>query len=115
VAAQLESGNLIALAVTTPEPSPLAPGVPTVASAGFPGYAAVFQTGLFAPAGTPKAIIDRLNQEVIKVMAEPDFQKAVLNLGSEPVTSSPEELAQSMQADMAVMGKIINDVGIKLN
>jgi tripartite-type tricarboxylate transporter receptor subunit TctC len=68
---------------------------------------------MFAPAKTPEAIIKRLNQEVLRVLNRPDVKEKFFNNGSEVVGSSPEQLAAAMKADMARMGKVIKDAGIR--
>lgn len=110
VAAHLKSGRLRALAVTSARPSVLFPGLPTVASAGLPGYESTSTTGIFAPAGTPAAILDRLNQEIVKALHSAPVRDRFLSAGSEVVASSPEQLAALMASDVARLGKLIQDV-----
>src|SRR5262249_52440491 len=87
VTPHLKSGRLRALAVTSARPSPLAPGLPTVASAGLPGYESISIYGVFAPAGTPPAIVKRLNREIVRVLARPDVREKFLASGVETVGS----------------------------
>ena len=110
-----KSGKLRALAVTTKEPSPLAPGLPTVAASGLPGFEAESQTGLLTTDKTPAPIINRLSQEVVRVLHMPDVKEKLLNSGTEPVGSSPEELAALIKSEMAKWGKVIKDAGITVN
>ncbi|MBI3044643.1 MAG: tripartite tricarboxylate transporter substrate binding protein [Betaproteobacteria bacterium] len=112
-AAHVASGRLRALAITSARPSALAPGLPTVAASGLPGYEAATIYGLFAPARTPKTIIDRLNQETVRVVHTADVSKRFFNAGSEVVGSSPAEFAAVIKADMAKMGRMIKDAGIR--
>ena len=107
------SGRLRALAVTSAEPSLLAPGLPTVAASGLPGYESVSMHAMFAPAKTPVAIIHRLNQEIVRVLGKTDVKEKLFNSGVEVVGTSPEELNAKMKAEMAQLGKLIRDVGIK--
>jgi tripartite-type tricarboxylate transporter receptor subunit TctC len=88
------------------------PGLPTVA-ASLPGYEAVSLYGLFAPAKTPAALINRLNQEIVRVLNSTEVNGKFLNVGIEPVGSSPEELAARIKSDMAILGKLIKDAGIR--
>ena len=113
VTPHLKSGKLRALAVTSAEPSALAPGLPTVAAAGLPGYESVGRTVILAPAKTPAPIIQRLNQEVVRVLKQPDVKEKFFNTGVETVGSTPEQLTAMAKSEMARIGKMIKDVGIK--
>ncbi len=113
VAAHIKSGRLRPLAVTSPQPSPLLPGLPTVAAAGLPGYEAMSIVGLFAPAKTPEAVIARLNQEVVRVLAQPEIKARFLGSGVETVGSTPEEFGATVRAEMNRLGKVIRDAGIR--
>lgn len=115
VAAHLKSGRLRALAVTSARPFVLFPGLPTVAAAGLPGFESASTTGIFAPAGTPAAIINRLNQEIAKVLHSAPVRDRFLSAGSEVVASSPEGLAALITADMARLGKVIRDTRTRAN
>jgi tripartite-type tricarboxylate transporter receptor subunit TctC len=108
----LKSGRLRALAVTTLEPSQLFPGMPTVAEA-LPGYEASAPLAVFAPAQTPAAIVQKLNQEIVRVLNAPDLREKFLNVGIEPVGGTPEQLTARMKSDMASLGKVIKDAGIR--
>ena len=114
-APHLKSGKLRALAVTSAEPTALAPGLPTVAASGVPGYEAIGVTGILAPAKTPGALINRLNQEVLRFLRLPDAKERLLNGGEETVGSSPEQFAAKITTDIAKIGKLIKDLGIKVN
>ena len=109
---QVKSGRLRALAVTSARPSPFAPGLPTVAAAGLPGYESAAPSGIYAPAKTPAAIINRLNQEIVRVLNRPNTKERLFNAGVEAVGSSPEEFAAFIKFDMARMTKLIKDAGI---
>jgi tripartite-type tricarboxylate transporter receptor subunit TctC len=113
VAPHLKSGRLRALAVTTPEPSVLAPGLPTVASAGLPGYESVVLFGMFVPAGTPAARVRRLYEEMVKITRNPEVKEKLLKAGTEAVGSTPEQFLATIKADVARMGKVIKDAGIR--
>ncbi len=69
--------------------------------------------GIFAPAKTPRAIIDRLNLEIVRALARADVKDKFLSNGVEPIGSSPEQLAAAVKAEMARMGKVIKDAGIR--
>jgi len=104
---------LLALAVTTSQPSLSLPDVPTVASSGLTGYEASSYFGFLAPAGTPPAIINRLNGEVVKVVNHPDIKAKFLASGINTVGSSPEEFGRKIQAEVVRMGKVIKDANIR--
>ncbi len=108
----LRSGKLKALAVTTARPSTLLPDLPTVAAT-LPGYEAAATLGIFAPVRTPAAIINRLNKEIVQVLHRPDVKQALFNDGSETVGNSPQELREMVIADIARVGKVIKDAGIR--
>ncbi len=110
--AHIRSGRLKALAVTTAQPSALTPGLPTVAAA-VPGYEAVSSFGVFAPAGTPPAVINRLNAEIARVLGRPDVKERFLNAGVETIGSSPQQLAAVVKSEMTRLGKLIRDSGIR--
>lgn len=109
----VRSGRLKALAVTTAEPSPLLPGLPTMAASGLPGYESVLTIGAFAPAKTPSALIARLNKEIVSVLNAAEVKEKLFNTGAEVVGSSPEDLLAAGRADMARWGKVIKDAGIR--
>ena len=111
--AQVKSGRLRALAVTSLEPSVLAPGLPTMAASGVPGYEAESTHGLLAPANTPAAILDLLNRETVRVLNRADVREKLLNAGVEALGSTSAAFAASIRADMSKWGKLIKDVGIR--
>ena len=107
-----KSGKLRALAVTGTQQSALFPGLPTVAAT-VPGYEMTSGAFIFAPAKTPAAVVNRLNQEVVRVLNHPETKEKVFSSGQEIVASSPQELAAYLKSDMERIGKVIKDVGIK--
>ena len=110
-----KSGKLSALAVTSATPSPLVPDLPTIAASGLPGYEWIGMTAIFAPGKTPGAIINRLNQEIVRVINRTDVKERFSTAGAEAAGSSPEELAAIIKSDIAKMGKVIKDAGIRLD
>ncbi len=110
----IKSGRLIALAVTSAEPSVLFPSLPTVAASGLPGYESTQMYGVFAPAGTPVAIINRLNRDVLQVLAQPDVKEKFVNVGSETVGGTPQELAIKMKSESERLDKVIKNANIRL-
>ena len=105
-----KSGRVRALAVTSEKPSALVPGLPP---AGLPGFESGTTYGLFAPAKTPPAIIARIHQDVVKVITRPEISEKLLNGGVEVIASSPEQLAAKIRFEMARLGKVIRDNGIR--
>nr|WP_314628600.1 tripartite tricarboxylate transporter substrate binding protein [uncultured Noviherbaspirillum sp.] len=113
--ANVPSGKLKALAVTTGKRSSLLPDVPTLAEEGVPGYDASVWLALLAPAGTPKEVVTKLNAEIVKIMSSPENQKAFISAGVEPSLSSPEELSQYMAQEQERWGKVVKEAGIKID
>jgi tripartite-type tricarboxylate transporter receptor subunit TctC len=114
-AAHVKAGRLRILAVTGTERSPVMPDVPTVAEAGVPGYEFVLWFGVFAPSGTPKAIITRLNQATVKALQSSDVQKQLSAQGLDPHSSTPEALQKQLRTDIEKWARIIKSAGIKTN
>ncbi len=112
VASHVKAGKLIALAVTSAQPSVLFPGLPTVAST-VPGYESSAINGLFAPAGTPARIVNVLSQEVARYVNRADVKEKLFNSGVEAVGSSPQQSAAMLKAEIAKWGKVIKDAGIR--
>ena len=111
--AQIRSGRLRVLAVTSAERTPLVPDAPTVAESGVPGYDIAVWAGLFAPAGTPQAIVARLYQEASRAMSAPDTREKLRNIGMDPGGLSPEQLAAMIKADLARYAAIVKAANIK--
>lgn len=111
---QIKEGLLRALAVTADNRSKALPDVPTIAEAGFPGQEAYTLTGLIAPAATPKDITALLHREVVKIVAMPDVQKRLDDLGFEIVANSPDEFAARIKSETDKWGKVIRDAKIKV-
>lgn len=114
VHAQLQAGQVRPLAVTAEKRLAALPDVPTIAEAGVPGYEAAGWFALLAPRGTPKPIIDRLHREFSTAMADPEVRQRFIDLGSEPATSTPDELAAFMAAEVAKWTDIIRRGGITI-
>jgi tripartite-type tricarboxylate transporter receptor subunit TctC len=107
------TGRIRALAVTTAQPTPLMPGLPTVAASGLPGFESAAITGVFVPAKTPAAIITRLNQEIVRVLKQPDVKEKLFNTGVDVVGSTPEQFTAAVKSEIAKMGKVIKEAGIR--
>ena len=108
-----KAGKLRALAVTTAKRSRVAEDIPTLAQAGVPGYDANAWFGVFAPAGTPDAVIARLQSEISKIVKIPEIRDRFLALGAEPVGSTPEQFAAYLKSEITKWTKVINDSGAK--
>jgi tripartite-type tricarboxylate transporter receptor subunit TctC len=113
-APHVKTGKVKVLAVSSARPSALAPGLPTIAAAGVPGYEALIMLGFLAPARTPAAIVKRLNQEIVTALRKSDVKEKLFASGVEVVANSPEEFAAMIQADRARMGKLVKDAGIRI-
>jgi tripartite-type tricarboxylate transporter receptor subunit TctC len=109
----LKTGKARAIAVTSAQRSSAAPGYPTVAESGLPGYDAVSWYGLFTTAGTPQPVVDKLSTEIRRVLAEPQFKEQLHGQGAEPVSDTPEQFAAIVRADVAKWAKIVRDTGAK--
>jgi len=113
--AMVQAGKARLIAVTGARRLAGYPEVPTVAESGLPGYKAGFWVGLLAPAGTPRAIIDKLNWEVQKVLKLPDLRLQLQKTGVDPVGGSPEQFAATIDSETKVWGDILRQKNIKLN
>jgi tripartite-type tricarboxylate transporter receptor subunit TctC len=107
------AGRLRALGVTGPKRIPLAPEIPTVAEAGVPGYEITAWGGYMAPAGTPAAVVAKLNTEINKAIASPAIRDKWLALGIEPVGGTPERFAAHVKKETAKWTDVIKRAGIK--
>jgi tripartite-type tricarboxylate transporter receptor subunit TctC len=101
------------LAVTSAQPSSLAPNLPTISAAGVAGYEADGTHAVFVRAGTADTIISRLHQEIVRVLGNPDLQSKLAAAGVESVGSTPAQLAQIVLADIQKWGKLIKAGGIR--
>jgi tripartite-type tricarboxylate transporter receptor subunit TctC len=108
----VRDGRLRGLAQTSLRRSPNIPEFPTVAESGYPGFEAVSWFGLFAPAGTPPAVVGKVHQDVVKVLAQPDLRTRFSQLGLDTVGNAPGELAAIVKTDIAKWSKVIKEAGI---
>ena len=111
---QIKAGKLVAFAVTSAQRLPQLPDVPTFAEAGVPGYESTGWFGVVAPAGTPPAIIARLNAEMVAALNDPEIRGAIRTLGAEPTPTKPEEFEQYIKSETQKWGKVIKIAGTKL-
>jgi tripartite-type tricarboxylate transporter receptor subunit TctC len=113
VVEHMKAGKLRALATTGPKRAALLPDVPTVAESGYPGFEAMNWYACVAPAKTPKAIIERLNRELVKALEAPEVAALLGKQGLEPSPSSPAELGRYIEREYETWGKVVKRAGIK--
>ncbi|WP_225782342.1 tripartite tricarboxylate transporter substrate binding protein [Xenophilus sp. Marseille-Q4582] len=112
---QIKAGKLVAYAVTSTQRLPMLPEVPTAAEAGLPGYDAVGWFGVVAPAGTPEAIVARLNADIGSALKDPQLQVAMRNLGVEPAPDSPADFSRYIHAETRKWAQVIRSAQIKID
>ena len=110
----IHGGKLRVIAVTSKKRFSLLPDVPTFDESGLPGFEAVLHYGLLAPAGTPKAIVDRLNAEVRKLVDTPEVQLQIHNEGGDPLLSTPAEYAADIDKEEAKWGGLVKKLRLKV-
>jgi tripartite-type tricarboxylate transporter receptor subunit TctC len=111
---QVRAGKLRALAVTGPKRSPALPDLPTLAESGLPGFAVTSWFGLFAPAGTPPAVIERINREVNAALADDKLRNQYLQQGIEPAGGTPQVFASFVADEIGRWAKVVRDSGAKI-
>ena len=109
----VRDGQLRGLAVTSLKRSPNIPDLPTVVESGFPDFEAISWFGLFAPVGTPPAVVNKVHQEAVKIVGQPDMQAKFAQLGLDTVGNTPAELANIVKSDLVKWSKVIKEAGIK--
>ena len=111
---QIKAGTVTAIAVTGLKPSPLLPGIPTVAETGAPGFEVNVWFGMQVPAATPKAVVAQINRQLAAIFREPDITKRFTDAGVAVVASTPEEFSALLKSEVAKWGKVVQDANIKL-
>jgi tripartite-type tricarboxylate transporter receptor subunit TctC len=111
---QVKAGRVRALAITSGTRSPVAPELPTVAELGFPGYEVIGWFGWLAPAKTPRAIVARLNAELVKALNQPDVRERLLSQSSEPVGDSPQAFGAFIKSEHGKWAEVIRRAGIRI-
>ena len=110
----IKAGRLRALAVTGKRRAALLPEVPTLDESGVPGYEAGSWYGILAPAGTPQAVVAKLHEAIVRALAQPEVRERLASEGAEVIGSTPEAFAAHITAELARMGKLIRDAGIRM-
>jgi tripartite-type tricarboxylate transporter receptor subunit TctC len=111
----IKSGRLRAICTTGPERTPFMPETPTCVESGAPGLVAVNWWGVLVPAGTPRAVVQKLQADLVKVMKDPELKQKFFDLGVDAISSTPEEFAAFMRAEAAKYAKLIKDANIKVD
>ena len=111
----VKSGKLRALAVTTSKRCPVYPDIPTVAEAGVPGYEFISWFGVLTPAKTPKLVVTKLNNEIVKILRKPDMMDRLQKIGMEIIADTPEQFAAFINAEMIKWAKVIKESGAQIN
>jgi tripartite-type tricarboxylate transporter receptor subunit TctC len=109
----IREGKIRPIAVTSPMRAPFLPDIPTIAESGYPGYDVTGWFGLFAPPGTPVAVIDKLNQATVKIMTSPEIREKLLALGIVPLSNTPAEFGALIREEAAYWAQMIKNTGIK--
>ena len=109
----IKEGKLRGLALLAARRSPFLPELPTNAEAGVPDLESDTLTGIVAPAGTPRELIDKWRAAIAKMVAEPDVKQRLETLGFVPVANTPEEFGERIKAEIARWGKVVRDAGIR--
>jgi len=113
VTPQLKTGKVRALAVTTAARTPFLPDLPTISESGLPGYDVSVWYGMLAPAGTPKAIVAKLNAEIVRALQTPDLKDRFAKMGSTATSSTPAEFDAFIKRDYERWARVIRNAGIK--
>jgi tripartite-type tricarboxylate transporter receptor subunit TctC len=111
----MKTGKLRALAVTSEQRWPFTPELPTLAEEGIKGFAAVNWWGILFPAGVPRAIIDKVNADVVRALATPDVKTRLGEVGVEAITSTPEQFGQFMASEAARWGKLVKEANLRVD
>lgn len=109
----VRSGKLRALVVTSTKRVSTVPEVPTIAESGFPGYEVVQWFGIAAPAELPRALVTRINNDLVRLLALSEVRDALTKQGFEPVGSTPEEFAAYIKSELAKWSKVFKEVGLQ--
>jgi tripartite-type tricarboxylate transporter receptor subunit TctC len=109
----IQAGKLRPIALSGPKRTPAAPGIPTIAESGIPGFSVTSWFGVAAPARTPRPIVERLHGEFVRALNSPDLSERIKGMGADPVGNTPEQYTAFVQNEIAKWGKVIKAAGIK--
>ena len=110
---QVKAGRLRALGVTSPQRVPELPQIPTIAESGLPGFEVIWWIGFFAPAGTPRPIVEKFNAESVRILQQPDTRERFANHGMTPGGGTPEELGAFLKSEIAKWAKVVREAKIQ--
>ncbi len=113
LAAQIKAGKVKALGVTAAKRAAAMPELPTVAESGVPGYEMVLWIGVFAPAGTPREIVSKLNAEIVRIVRLPDIRAELAGMGVDPVGNTSEQMAEWIRREIARFGPVVKAANIQ--
>jgi tripartite-type tricarboxylate transporter receptor subunit TctC len=111
----IQSGRVRALAITSEKRSPIVPNVPTMAELGYKGHEAETISAFLVPAGTPAAIVKKLHTESVRIMAQPDVNKRITDLGADVIANTPQQFSAYIKRETTRWGKVIKDANIPAN
>jgi len=111
----IKAGKLRALAVSTKQRSSVAPDIPTLDEVGVTGFDATAWFGLFAPAGTPREVINQLSLEVAEALKDPAVNDKLLQLGAEPISSSPEAFGNFFKAELVKWARVVRSAKVQID
>jgi tripartite-type tricarboxylate transporter receptor subunit TctC len=110
---QARAGRIRALAVSSGKRVEIAPELPTLAESGLPAFEVIVWSAIFAPAGTPRGIVNRLNAEINRILQQPEMRERFLSINMVPVGGPPDEAADFVKREIARWAKVINEAGVK--
>jgi tripartite-type tricarboxylate transporter receptor subunit TctC len=111
----VKAGKLRAIAVTSLQRSAALPDVPTVAESGYPGFSTDNMYGVVATAGTPRAVVEKLNREIVRIVQAPDMKERLISQGYDPIGNSPEEFAAYLRSEFVKWQKVVKQTGIRVD
>ena len=111
----VKAGRLRAIAVTSLQRSAALPDVPTVAESGYPGFSTDNMYGVVATAGTPRAVIEKLNREIVRIVQAPDMKERLISQGYDPIGNSPQEFAAYLRSEFVKWQKVVKQTGIRVD
>jgi tripartite-type tricarboxylate transporter receptor subunit TctC len=111
----VKAGRLRALGVTGTQRAAELPEVPTIAEAGVPGYEAILWLGIMAPAGTPAAVITRLNNEITRILRQPEMKEGFARVGTDVLATDPQQFGALIKSEIGKWAKVVQETGVQAN